>query len=57
MLCEVLKFSRQWVSQRCPVYVDHNLAERHPEEPAYRITELGHRALDDDTDLESLDLD
>ena len=51
------KFSRQWVSQRCPVYVDHNLAERHPEEPAYRITELGIRALDDDTDLESLDLD
>jgi ribosomal protein S16 len=22
-------FSRQWISQRCPVFVDHELAERH----------------------------
>jgi len=26
-------FSRQWISQRCPVFVDHELAERHEEEP------------------------
>ena len=31
-------FSRQWISQRCPIFVDHNLAERHDEDPAYQIT-------------------
>ena len=51
------EFSRQWISQRCPVYVDHDLAERHPEEPAFRITELGSRAVDEDSDIETLDID
>jgi len=51
------EFSRQWISQRCPIYVEHNLAERHSEEPAYRITDLGIQVLDDETDLESLDID
>lgn len=36
-------FSRQWISQRCPVYVEHGLAERHAEEPAYRLTEFGEQ--------------
>lgn len=35
------EFSRQWVSQRCPIYVDHGLAKRHETDPAYRITDLG----------------
>jgi len=39
------EFSRQWISQRCPIYVEHNLAERHSEEPAYRITDLVFRLL------------
>lgn len=34
-------FSRQWISQRCPVYVEYGLAERHETDPAYRITALG----------------
>ncbi|TQQ79129.1 hypothetical protein EGH24_12095 [Halonotius terrestris] len=51
------EFSRQWISQRGPVYVEHELAERHPEEPAFRITELGRKAVADDADYETLDLD
>jgi len=47
-------FSRQWISQRCSVYVKHGLAERHTEEPAFRITDLGRRVLDGDVAYEDL---
>lgn len=47
-------FSRQWISQRCPVFVDHDLAERHEEEPAYRITDLGEQILNGEAEYEEL---
>lgn len=41
-------FSRQWASQRCPVFVENGLAERHEDEPAYRIAEeIEYEDLDD----------
>lgn len=48
------EFSRQWISQRCPIFVNQNLAERHDEEPAYRITEFGTRFLSGDVGPEEL---
>ena len=48
-------FSRQWISQRCPVFVDNDLLERHEEEPAYRITELGKQVLAGDVAYSELD--
>jgi hypothetical protein len=48
------EFSRQWISQRCPVFVEQNLAERHDEEPAYRITEFGALFLSGDVNPEEL---
>ncbi len=47
-------FSRQWISQRCPVYVEHGLAERHETEPAYRITERGKKVVAGEIELDSL---
>jgi len=47
-------FSRQWISQRCPVFVDHELAERHEEEPAYRLTEFGEQILNGEAEYEEL---
>jgi len=47
-------FSRQWISQRCPIYVNHALAERHEEEPAYRITEFGEKILNGGVEYEEL---
>ena len=47
-------FSRQWISQRCHVFADHDLAVRHEEEPAYRITELGRQILDGEEEYEKL---
>ncbi|WP_135820861.1 hypothetical protein [Halostella litorea] len=32
------EFSRQWIAQRCRVYVEQGLTERHEEDPAYRLT-------------------
>jgi len=48
------EFSRQWISQRCPVFVEYELAERHDEEPAYRITEFGEQVLAGDVEYEEL---
>ena len=47
-------FSRQWISQRCPIFVDHDIAERHNEDPAYRITELSEQILAGDVEYEEL---
>lgn len=47
-------FSRQWISQRCPVFVENELAERHEEEPAYRITEFGQQVLAGDVEYTEL---
>ena len=47
-------FSRQWISQRCQVFVDHELAERHKEEPAYRITTFGEQILNGEAEYEEL---
>ena len=47
-------FSRQWISQRCRVFADYDLAERHEDEPAYRITDYGQRFLNDDIDYSDL---
>jgi len=47
-------FSRQWISQRCPVFVDHELAERHEEEPAYRLTEFGQQILNSEAEYDEL---
>ncbi|WP_233565466.1 hypothetical protein [Halorubrum sp. Atlit-26R] len=47
-------FSRQWISQRCPVFVDHELAERHEDEPAYRLTEFGEKILNGEAEYEEL---
>ena len=49
-----MDFSRQWISQRCPVYVEHGLAERHETEPAYRITERGKKVVAGEIELDSL---
>lgn len=46
------KFSRQWVSQRCPVYVEHGVAERYESELAYRITELGVQLVSGEVEYE-----
>ena len=35
------EFSRQWIAQRCRVFVDHELAARHDSAPAYQITDHG----------------
>lgn len=43
-------FSRQWARQRCEAFVEHDLAERHPTEPAYRLTETGRRVADGEFD-------
>lgn len=48
-------FSRQWISQRCPVYVEHGLAERHESEPAYRITERGKQVAQGEVEFEKLE--
>ena len=48
------EFSRQWVAQRCPIYVEYNLAERHESDPAYRITELGKRFVNEEVSVEEL---
>ena len=47
-------FSRQWISQRCPVFVENGLAERHDEEPAYRITAFGKQVLAGDIEYQEL---
>ncbi|RLM63344.1 hypothetical protein [Halorubrum sp. Atlit-26R] len=47
-------FSRQWISQRCQVFVDHELAERHEEEPAYSITAFGEQILSGEVEYEDL---
>lgn len=49
------EFSRQWISQRCPVYVEHGLADRHESDPAYRITDEGIAAVNGDIDIEELE--
>ncbi len=48
------EFSRQWISQRCPVFVDHDLAERHDEEPAYKITDYGREVLNGQVSYDEL---
>jgi DNA-binding HxlR family transcriptional regulator len=48
------EFSRQWISQRCPVFVEHGLAERHAEEPAYSLTPFGEQVLNGDIELNEL---
>lgn len=50
-------FSRQWTSKRCSVYVEHGLAERHTNEPAFRITNLGNQVLEDNVEYEELNDD
>lgn len=48
------EFSRQWISQRCAVFVTHDLAERHSEEPAYRIATLGRQILAEEIEYDVL---
>ncbi len=48
------EFSRQWISQRCPVFVDHDLAERHDEDPAYKITDYGKEVLNGQVSYDEL---
>lgn len=46
--------SRRHIEDRCQVLADHDLIERHPNETAYRISDLGDRFLF--RDLEPADL-
>lgn len=48
------EFSRQWIGQRCRTYVAHGLAERHDDDPAYRITDLGQQVVNREIDLSRL---
>lgn len=50
-------FSRQWIAQRCQVYEDHGLAERHDSEPAYRCTDYGKRVVSGSVDFDELEPD
>lgn len=45
-------FSRQWVGQRCRVYVEYGLAVRHEEASAYRITDFGRAVVADEIEYE-----
>lgn len=50
-----LPFTGNWIGQRCRVLVTHELVERHPEDPGYRITEKGRKFLAGDLDANELE--
>lgn len=49
-----LPFTRKHVADRCRELADHGLIERHADQAAYRITDLGTQFLNDE--LEPADL-
>ena len=38
-------YTNNWTGQRCRMMANHGLLEKHPDQPGYRITDLGRAFL------------
>lgn len=48
------EYTNNWTGQRCRLYVKYGLAEKHPDDPGYRISEKGRSFLMGDVDASEL---
>ncbi len=48
-------YSSNWVGQRCRKMAEYNLLEKHEDESAYSITELGKQAVAGNLEPEELE--
>lgn len=50
-----IAYSRYNIAERLRILAEHDLAERHPQAAAYRITDRGRAFLDDELSAEELE--